>query len=112
MLNPTTNRGAGPCFEGPTQRGAYFSGNGAHVILSECNLIITTSIRNRLPVSVQLIFDSLSLKKCWNWGELKMSFKVPTVHVVLQLLNIHSTNKVQKDSVYIPAYSASLSSTE
>ncbi len=35
MSNPTTNHGAGPCFEGPTQRGAYFSGNGAHVVISE-----------------------------------------------------------------------------
>ncbi|XP_044224545.1 laminin subunit alpha-3-like isoform X2 [Thunnus albacares] len=35
MSNPTTNRGAGPCFEGPTQRGAYFSGNGAHVIIND-----------------------------------------------------------------------------
>uniref|UniRef100_A0A3B3BD63 Si:ch211-241e1.3 n=1 Tax=Oryzias melastigma TaxID=30732 RepID=A0A3B3BD63_ORYME len=33
MSNPTTNTGAGPCFEGQTQRGVYFSGNGAHVIL-------------------------------------------------------------------------------
>ncbi|KAM9349369.1 laminin subunit alpha-3-like [Symphorus nematophorus] len=35
MTNPTTNYGAGPCFEGPTQRGAYFSGNGAHVIIND-----------------------------------------------------------------------------
>lgn len=35
MLNPTTNSGAGPCFEGQTQRGAYFSGKGAHVIISK-----------------------------------------------------------------------------
>ncbi|XP_042353016.1 laminin subunit alpha-3-like [Plectropomus leopardus] len=35
MLNPTTNHGAGPCFEGPTQRGAYFSGNGAHVVIND-----------------------------------------------------------------------------
>ncbi|XP_062285798.1 laminin subunit alpha-3-like isoform X1 [Scomber scombrus] len=35
MSNPTTNRGAGPCFEGQTQRGAYFSGNGAHVIIND-----------------------------------------------------------------------------
>uniref|UniRef100_A0A3P8S8R3 Si:ch211-241e1.3 n=1 Tax=Amphiprion percula TaxID=161767 RepID=A0A3P8S8R3_AMPPE len=35
MSTPTTNHGAGPCFEGQTQRGAYFSGNGAHVIISE-----------------------------------------------------------------------------
>ncbi|XP_044075989.1 laminin subunit alpha-3-like isoform X2 [Siniperca chuatsi] len=35
MSNPTTNHGAGPCFEGQTQRGAYFSGNGAHAIIND-----------------------------------------------------------------------------
>uniref|UniRef100_A0A7N6AH40 Laminin subunit alpha 3 n=1 Tax=Anabas testudineus TaxID=64144 RepID=A0A7N6AH40_ANATE len=35
MSNPTTNRGAGPCFEGQTQRGTYFSGNGAHAIIND-----------------------------------------------------------------------------
>jgi len=35
MSNPTTNHGAGPCFEGHTQKGAYFSGNGTHAIISE-----------------------------------------------------------------------------
>lgn len=35
MSNPATNHGAGPCFEGQTQRGAYFSGNGAHVIIND-----------------------------------------------------------------------------
>ncbi|XP_045908367.1 laminin subunit alpha-3-like isoform X2 [Micropterus dolomieu] len=34
MSNPTMNHGAGPCFEGQTQRGAYFSGNGAHVLIN------------------------------------------------------------------------------
>ncbi|KAJ8012104.1 hypothetical protein DPEC_G00065210 [Dallia pectoralis] len=32
---PTTNRGAGPCFQGQTQHGAYFSGRGAHVIIND-----------------------------------------------------------------------------
>uniref|UniRef100_A0A7N6FHB8 Laminin subunit alpha 3 n=1 Tax=Anabas testudineus TaxID=64144 RepID=A0A7N6FHB8_ANATE len=41
MSNPTTNRGAGPCFEGQTQRGTYFSGNGAHAIISEYIVIET-----------------------------------------------------------------------
>uniref|UniRef100_H2MQX0 Si:ch211-241e1.3 n=1 Tax=Oryzias latipes TaxID=8090 RepID=H2MQX0_ORYLA len=41
MSNPTTNTGAGPCFEGQTQRGVYFSGNGAHVILIKCLLRMT-----------------------------------------------------------------------
>ncbi|XP_033492838.2 laminin subunit alpha-3-like isoform X1 [Epinephelus lanceolatus] len=35
MVNPTSNHGAGPCFEGQTQRGAYFSGNGAHVMIND-----------------------------------------------------------------------------
>ncbi|KAM9845354.1 laminin subunit alpha-3-like [Aulostomus maculatus] len=35
MSNPATNHGAGPCFEGPTQRGAYFSGDGAHAIIND-----------------------------------------------------------------------------
>lgn len=35
MTNPTTNRGAGPCLAGPTQKGAYFAGNRAHVIVSK-----------------------------------------------------------------------------
>ncbi|XP_034469915.1 laminin subunit alpha-3-like, partial [Hippoglossus hippoglossus] len=35
MSNPATNLGAGPCFKGPTQRGAYFSGNGAHVLIND-----------------------------------------------------------------------------
>uniref|UniRef100_A0A3Q2UJ37 Uncharacterized protein n=1 Tax=Fundulus heteroclitus TaxID=8078 RepID=A0A3Q2UJ37_FUNHE len=35
MSNPSANHGAGPCFEGPTHRGAYFAGNGSYVIISE-----------------------------------------------------------------------------
>ncbi|KAM6948734.1 laminin subunit alpha-3-like [Aplochiton taeniatus] len=35
MPEPTSNHGAGPCFDGPTQGGAYFSGRGAHVILND-----------------------------------------------------------------------------
>ncbi|XP_034090494.1 laminin subunit alpha-3-like isoform X3 [Gymnodraco acuticeps] len=35
MSNPTSNHGAGPCFEGQTQRGVYFSGNGAHVVIND-----------------------------------------------------------------------------
>lgn len=35
MPEPTTNHGAGPCFDGQTQSGAYFSGRGAYVIISE-----------------------------------------------------------------------------
>ncbi|XP_057713314.1 laminin subunit alpha-3-like isoform X2 [Corythoichthys intestinalis] len=35
MLKPSSNHGAGPCFEGHTQRGAYFSGNGTHVVIND-----------------------------------------------------------------------------
>ncbi|XP_062260014.1 laminin subunit alpha-3-like [Platichthys flesus] len=35
MSKPASNLGAGPCFKGPTQRGAYFSGNGAHVLIND-----------------------------------------------------------------------------
>lgn len=35
MLNPSSNYGAGPCFEGPTQKGVYFAGNGAHIVISK-----------------------------------------------------------------------------
>ncbi|XP_077580678.1 laminin subunit alpha-3-like [Stigmatopora nigra] len=35
MLKPSSNQGAGPCFEGQTQKGAYFSGNGAHVVIND-----------------------------------------------------------------------------
>uniref|UniRef100_A0A3B3BCN8 Si:ch211-241e1.3 n=1 Tax=Oryzias melastigma TaxID=30732 RepID=A0A3B3BCN8_ORYME len=42
MSNPTTNTGAGPCFEGQTQRGVYFSGNGAHVILNDSFTVRST----------------------------------------------------------------------
>ncbi|RVE61913.1 hypothetical protein OJAV_G00175350 [Oryzias javanicus] len=42
MSNPTTNTGAGPCFEGQTQRGVYFSGNGAHVVLNDSFTVRST----------------------------------------------------------------------
>lgn len=42
MFNSTTNRGAGPCFDGQTQRGVYFSGNGAHVIINESFVLGST----------------------------------------------------------------------
>ncbi|KAM8839447.1 laminin subunit alpha-3-like isoform 1-T1 [Synchiropus picturatus] len=34
-ITPTSNRGAGPCFEGQTLRGAFFTGNGGHVVINE-----------------------------------------------------------------------------
>uniref|UniRef100_A0A8C7TGI4 Laminin subunit alpha 3 n=1 Tax=Oncorhynchus mykiss TaxID=8022 RepID=A0A8C7TGI4_ONCMY len=35
MPEPTTNNGAGPCFDGQAQSGAYFSGRGAYVIIND-----------------------------------------------------------------------------
>uniref|UniRef100_A0A8D3DAP7 Laminin subunit alpha 3 n=1 Tax=Scophthalmus maximus TaxID=52904 RepID=A0A8D3DAP7_SCOMX len=59
MSNPATNTGAGPCFEGPTQRGAYFSGNGAHVIISDSfdvgsSFELLFNIRPRSPTGLLL----------------------------------------------------------
>ncbi|TNN66295.1 Laminin subunit alpha-3 [Liparis tanakae] len=59
MSNPTTNHGAGPCFEGQTQRGAYFSGNGAHVILNDSFIVgssfeLLFNIRPRSPTGLLL----------------------------------------------------------
>ncbi|XP_029308567.1 LOW QUALITY PROTEIN: laminin subunit alpha-3-like [Cottoperca gobio] len=59
MSNPTTNHGAGPCFEGQTQRGAYFSGNGAHVIINDSFVADTGfellfNIRPRNPTGLLL----------------------------------------------------------
>uniref|UniRef100_UPI0037E92AE9 laminin subunit alpha-3-like n=1 Tax=Semicossyphus pulcher TaxID=241346 RepID=UPI0037E92AE9 len=59
MLNPTTNHGAGPCFEGQTQRGAYFSGNGAHVTINDTfvegsSFELLFNIRPRSPTGLLL----------------------------------------------------------
>ncbi|XP_041804417.1 laminin subunit alpha-3-like isoform X2 [Chelmon rostratus] len=59
MLNPTTNHGAGPCFEGQTQRGAYFSGDGAHVIINDSFVVgpsfeLLFNIRPRSPTGLLL----------------------------------------------------------
>ncbi|XP_041698141.2 laminin subunit alpha-3 isoform X3 [Coregonus clupeaformis] len=35
MPEPTMNHGAGPCFDGQAQSGAYFSGRGAYVIIND-----------------------------------------------------------------------------
>ncbi|XP_046883214.1 laminin subunit alpha-3-like isoform X2 [Hypomesus transpacificus] len=35
MPEPSTNHGASPCFDGQTQNGAYFSGQGAYVIIND-----------------------------------------------------------------------------
>lgn len=39
MLKPTTNHGAGPCFDGQLQSGAYFPGKHAHVVIGESESI-------------------------------------------------------------------------
>ncbi|XP_054482290.1 laminin subunit alpha-3-like [Anoplopoma fimbria] len=59
MSNPTANHGAGPCFEGQTQRGAYFSGNGAHVIINDSFILgssfeLLFNIRPRSPTGLLL----------------------------------------------------------
>ncbi|KAG8014177.1 Laminin subunit alpha-3 [Nibea albiflora] len=59
MSNPTTNHGVGPCFEGQTQRGAYFSGNGAHVIINDSFAVdpsfeLLFNIRPRSPTGLLL----------------------------------------------------------
>uniref|UniRef100_H3DCP0 Laminin subunit alpha 3 n=1 Tax=Tetraodon nigroviridis TaxID=99883 RepID=H3DCP0_TETNG len=59
MTNPTTNRGAGPCLAGPTQKGAYFAGNRAHVIVNDSFVLNSTfellfSIRPQSPTGLLL----------------------------------------------------------
>ncbi|XP_028448187.1 laminin subunit alpha-3 isoform X1 [Perca flavescens] len=59
ISTPTTNHAAGPCFEGQTQRGAYFSGNGAHVIINDSFVVGTSfellfNIRPRSPTGLLL----------------------------------------------------------
>ncbi|XP_037643626.1 laminin subunit alpha-3-like isoform X2 [Sebastes umbrosus] len=67
MSKPTTNHGAGPCFEGQTQRGAYFSGNGAHVLINDSFVIgssfeLLFNIRPRSPTGLLLHIGDSS----WN----------------------------------------------
>lgn len=48
MAAPAVNRGVGQCFEGQMESGAYFSGQGAHVIIGEScsnSFIADTSFR-------------------------------------------------------------------
>ncbi|XP_071346604.1 laminin subunit alpha-3-like isoform X2 [Trachinotus anak] len=59
MSNPTTNHGAGPCFEGHTQKGAYFSGNGTHAIINDSFVVgssfeLLFNIRPRSPTGLLL----------------------------------------------------------
>ncbi|CAL8344638.1 unnamed protein product [Merluccius merluccius] len=48
MLKPTTNNGAGPCFDGQLQSGAYFSGRNAHVVIED-NFVVGANF--------ELLFD-------------------------------------------------------
>uniref|UniRef100_A0A8C8K2K3 Laminin subunit alpha 3 n=1 Tax=Oncorhynchus tshawytscha TaxID=74940 RepID=A0A8C8K2K3_ONCTS len=52
MPEPTTNHGAGPCFDGQAQSGAYFSGRGAYVIISDFEVVF--DIRPRSLTGVLL----------------------------------------------------------
>ncbi|XP_056913723.1 LOW QUALITY PROTEIN: laminin subunit alpha-3-like [Takifugu flavidus] len=59
MTNPTTNRGAGPCWEGQTLKGAYFAGSRAHVVINGSFVLGSTfellfSIRPRSPTGLLL----------------------------------------------------------
>uniref|UniRef100_A0A8D3D4N3 Laminin subunit alpha 3 n=1 Tax=Scophthalmus maximus TaxID=52904 RepID=A0A8D3D4N3_SCOMX len=72
MSNPATNTGAGPCFEGPTQRGAYFSGNGAHVIISDSfdvgsSFELLFNIRPRSPTGL-LLNTCLKFRRALSMG--------------------------------------------
>lgn len=58
MINPTSNHGAGPCWEGQTQKGAYFAGNRAHVIISKYNLITHILIPGESPESKLSLYYS------------------------------------------------------
>ncbi|KAG7258724.1 hypothetical protein CRUP_029785, partial [Coryphaenoides rupestris] len=48
MLKPTTNHGAGPCFDGQLQIGAYFPGKHAHVVIED-NFVVGANF--------ELLFD-------------------------------------------------------
>ncbi|XP_019959877.2 laminin subunit alpha-3-like isoform X2 [Paralichthys olivaceus] len=65
MSSPATNLGAGPCFEGLTQRGAYFSGNGAHVIINDSFVVgssfeLLFNMRPRSPTGLLLHVGDLT----------------------------------------------------
>ncbi|XP_036375311.1 laminin subunit alpha-3-like [Megalops cyprinoides] len=48
MTEPTANHGAAPCFDGPTEEGAYFSGNGGYAVIEESFVV---------GVSFELVFE-------------------------------------------------------
>uniref|UniRef100_A0A8C5AQV3 Laminin subunit alpha 3 n=1 Tax=Gadus morhua TaxID=8049 RepID=A0A8C5AQV3_GADMO len=66
MLQPTTNHGAGPCFDGPLQSGAYFPGSNAHVVYgesTEVNFELLFDIRPRNLTGVLLHVGNFSRAK-------------------------------------------------
>ncbi|XP_061694545.1 laminin subunit alpha-3 isoform X3 [Syngnathoides biaculeatus] len=74
MLNPSANHGAGPCFEGHTQRGAYFSGRGAHVVINDSFAVgssfeLLFNVRPRTPTGLLLhVGDSGGTRQGLNAG--------------------------------------------
>ncbi|KAK7945606.1 hypothetical protein WMY93_001334 [Mugilogobius chulae] len=68
MTEPSANHGAGPCFEGQTQKGAYFSGSGAHVIVNDTFVLgssfeLLFNIRPRSPTGLLLYVGDSSLTR-------------------------------------------------
>ncbi|KAJ8372354.1 hypothetical protein AAFF_G00290230 [Aldrovandia affinis] len=48
MTKPTTNHGAAPCFDGPMESGAYFSGNGGYAVIEDSFVV---------GISFELVFE-------------------------------------------------------
>ncbi|KAJ0058685.1 hypothetical protein NL108_000419 [Boleophthalmus pectinirostris] len=68
MTEPSANHGAGPCFDGQTQKGAYFSGSGAHVIVNDTFVLgssfeLLFNIRPRSPTGLLLYVGDSSLTR-------------------------------------------------
>ncbi|XP_072297637.1 laminin subunit alpha-3-like [Eucyclogobius newberryi] len=68
MTEPSANHGAGPCFEGHAQKGAYFSGSGAHVIVNDTFVLgssfeLLFNIRPRSPTGLLLFAGDSSLAR-------------------------------------------------
>lgn len=41
LVDPAVSRGVTPCFKGVTEKGAYFAGNGAHLVLGLALYVFT-----------------------------------------------------------------------
>lgn len=83
MPEPTTNRGAGPCFDGQTQSGAYFSGKGAHVVLND-SFVVGSSFELLMDIRPRSLTGVLL-----HVGALSRSQGTPTTghHLSLYMLN-------------------------